>query len=511
MMKKRLLSILLVLCMVLALLPVTARAAETLPDWHFLFAILKSVDADCTNKDGVTTHVKYTMKQEEVDLAREHAKWFEEFMSGVGVMRAHVDVVEINTPVTELAESAYGAYLTADQAAPLLEGKVDLDRYDHVTSIVNFTVQTGAGGMTDLPFENGTGHSSINFVHSSNTSYVQGAYVHEFLHFMEDRSGALGAAYDLHGIIEKFYKKQYSDISGLTDIILNRVKGNAKTGTGVSPMAWQYPPRVLRATRELNIPSGVTSIGYSAFYRYSNLESVVISNGVASIGDYAFNSCGSMKSVTIPASVTSIGYSTFGNTSVKDVYYSGTEAQWKRISIGEYNSGLLKATIHYNNPMPGTSTTPSTPSTPTTPSAPVPTSVVLSPQKLAVNGKNVNCEKYNIDGSNYFKLRDLAQVLNGTSARFEVGYDAAASTVSITTGAAYTPAGGELAVGVDNSNTAQPSSQAILINGVRHGELTVYNIGGSNFFQLRELGNILGFEVGYDVSTNTATVRSARN
>lgn len=136
------------------------------------------------------------------------------------------------------------------------------------------------------------------------------------------------------------------------------------------------------------------------------------------------------------------------------------------------------------------------------------TDAVLSPQKLAVDGSDIECEKYNIGGSNYFKLRDLAQLLNGTGSQFGVGFDAASSTVTITTGAAYEPTGSELATGVDNSATAQPSDQAILIDGVKHDGLTAYNIGGNNFFQLRELGNILGFEVDYDASTNTAIVHS---
>ena len=54
--------------------------------------------------------------------------------------------------------------------------------------------------------------------------------------------------------------------------------------------------------------------------------------------------------------------------------------------------------------------------------------MVLSPQKLSVNGTNVDCGKYNIDGANYFKLRDLAYMLNGTASQFDVGFDAAAST-----------------------------------------------------------------------------------
>ncbi|MCR4770925.1 MAG: hypothetical protein K5855_01310, partial [Oscillospiraceae bacterium] len=43
---------------------------------------------------------------------------------------------------------------------------------------------------------------------------------------------------------------------------------------------------------------------------------------------------------------------------------------------------------------------------------------VLSAQKLTCEGKSIECEKYNIDGSNYFKLRDIAYLLNGTVSQF---------------------------------------------------------------------------------------------
>ena len=54
MLKQKLLSLFLTLAMYLRLLPGAALAAETksLPDWYFLFAIFKSVDADCGGKDG---------------------------------------------------------------------------------------------------------------------------------------------------------------------------------------------------------------------------------------------------------------------------------------------------------------------------------------------------------------------------------------------------------------------------------------------------------------------------
>ena len=135
---------------------------------------------------------------------------------------------------------------------------------------------------------------------------------------------------------------------------------------------------------------------------------------------------------------------------------------------------------------------------------------VLSNQNLKVNGVAVDCEKYNIDGRNYFKLRDLAALLDGTNSQFNVDYDAAKKQMIITTGVPYTTReGNELKLGEDKSATAVPSVQAVVIDGEVCEDLTAYNIGGFNFFQLRELGQALGFYVHYDKATRTALVDEA--
>ena len=97
------------------------------------------------------------------------------------------------------------------------------------------------------------------------------------------------------------------------------------------------------------IPDSVTSIGGGAFANCSSLTSVVIPDGVTSIDEVAFYYCTSLTSIVIPDSVTSIGYGAFYYcNSLQDVYYTGSEAEWKAITIDRVNSDLTNATIHYN-------------------------------------------------------------------------------------------------------------------------------------------------------------------
>jgi len=134
--------------------------------------------------------------------------------------------------------------------------------------------------------------------------------------------------------------------------------------------------------------------------------------------------------------------------------------------------------------------------------------VVLTKQNLTVDGEEKNAEIYNINGSNYFKLRDMAALLTGTDAQFSVTYDEENKTIVIQTGEAYEKQPGDLMPGLDKSSTAVRSAQAITINGEAVGDLTAYNIGGNNFFKLRELGEKLGFGVDYDAETRTMVVTS---
>ncbi|MGM9551822.1 MAG: leucine-rich repeat protein [Clostridia bacterium] len=86
----------------------------------------------------------------------------------------------------------------------------------------------------------------------------------------------------------------------------------------------------------------------------SVIEKVIIRNGVTRIGESAFDgeSYSYLTEVTIPDSVKSIGnYGFYACSFISDVYYEGTEDEWKDISVYSGNTTLKKANIHYNSSM----------------------------------------------------------------------------------------------------------------------------------------------------------------
>ena len=140
---------------------------------------------------------------------------------------------------------------------------------------------------------------------------------------------------------------------------------------------------------------------------------------------------------------------------------------------------------------------------------PAPQKVSASNAKLQVDGKAVSVGAYTINGNTYFKLRDIAAVLNGTDAQFSVAYDNALSSITLTSGEAYAPVGTEGKAAAAPPASAAESTAPLFINGERRFP-TAYLIHGNNYFKLRDLGNIFDFSVGWDSATGTITVNTSK-
>ena len=128
-----------------------------------------------------------------------------------------------------------------------------------------------------------------------------------------------------------------------------------------------------------------------------------------------------------------------------------------------------------------------------------------SAQTITLNGEAVEVESYLINQENYLKLRDFAALLNGTSAQFEINYDAETLEIAIESGKAYTLVGGELVKGEDRSETLKASAQTIKLDGVQKA-LTAFNLADNNYLRLRDLCRVFGVEVEWIEETRTAAL-----
>ena len=133
--------------------------------------------------------------------------------------------------------------------------------------------------------------------------------------------------------------------------------------------------------------------------------------------------------------------------------------------------------------------------------------VTVSPtaSTVVVNGSITAFDAYNINGNNYFKLRDLAYVLNGTAKQFEIVYSRASNSIALTSGTPYTPAGGEMSGKSAGEQSASPTTSKLYLDG-REVKFTAYNICGNNYFKLREIGLALDFGVDWDGARNTIVI-----
>lgn len=139
-------------------------------------------------------------------------------------------------------------------------------------------------------------------------------------------------------------------------------------------------------------------------------------------------------------------------------------------------------------------------------------SEIASPTRstVLVNGKEVAFDAYNINNSNYFKLRDLAYVLSGTGKQFEVAWDGAKNAINMVSRKSYTVAGGEMEMGDGTKKSTRLNTSTIYLDGTPV-YLQAYNINGCNYFKLRDIGTTFDFDVTWDGTRNTILIDTTKS
>lgn len=182
----------------------------------------------------------------------------------------------------------------------------------------------------------------------------------------------------------------------------------------------------------------------------------------------------------------------------------------KRLVAGILTAALLTSAagaVSYDPESAGASASAVTTLSQTVSDPVVAASLTAYPATMTVllDGSQVKPVGYNINGNNYYKLRDIAMILDDTTAQFGVSWDKSTRSMDLTPGDGYDAVGGELGAIPTKNATAQTCTETVLINGSK-ASLTAYNVDGYNYFKLVDLGDALGFDVGYESKSRTVVI-----
>ncbi len=244
---------------------------------------------------------------------------------------------------------------------------------------------------------------------------------------------------------------------------------------------------------DISIPNSVTTIDKSAFYGCNGLTDVVIPDSITKIDDFTFCECYGLKRVTLGNNVAIIGRNAFCYCSNLEsivvppsVMAIGTDAfdGTQAVSYGVAGTAAERAGSFFLPGIPGEL-------------------AYASTQMVNVDGVSVEFQMYalkdlNGNMTNYVKLRDVAHVLNGTPAQFAVNY---AGTISVAKGQPYVDNGSEMKTPYSGDRTYDAYAGGLRVNGSSWSCVALSLVddqgGGYTYYQLRDLGKALGFNVGW--------------
>jgi len=289
-MKKRLLSMILAISMMLTILPVNAITALAAESGKIIQSgnCGNNVTYDLTQNNDDTTNPTYTLT---IKGNGEMADFNESDMEGRApwiAQKEKITAVTIENGVTYV-----GAYA-----------------FDHCKKLTQITIHAQLNSIGKGAFRDCEGLTSIE-IPKTVTSIGASAF-----------SGCKGLSnIEIPETVVSIGGAAFNGCTGLTSIKIPATVTSIK----------EYTFNECSNLKNVEIPQGVVSIGECAFSECGILESIEIPQNVTSIGEYAFFGCKTITSIKIPAKVTSISKGILsGCSNLKDVEILGAVT-----SIGE--------------------------------------------------------------------------------------------------------------------------------------------------------------------------------
>jgi len=245
-----------------------------------------------------------------------------------------ITAVVIEEGVTSIGRTSFHS-ATALTSVTLPEGLKRIDDYAFYgcTALKTVTVpasvtEIGAyafrkSGVDNVEFAIAYGWSSADsafasaMVSSDGAAMLKSFYKTKWVRDVKAEPDVIDPNYVDSGICGNGLKWTLTYIDPVKKTMKLTVSGTGKmTEFGTAGAPWyEYAWDIV----EVEVESGVTSIGRCAFFFLRRLTKVTIADTVTVIGDYAFNTCWSLKEITLPEGVTKIGTDAFKKTGLAEI------------------------------------------------------------------------------------------------------------------------------------------------------------------------------------------------
>ena len=294
-MKKRVLSLLLALMMIVSLVPTAVMAysstdvAYAVTGGNIYFNESTGTITDC---DTSVTEANIPSEINGVavtSIGDDAFAWCDSLTS-----------ITIPDSVTSIGDYAfYGCSSLTEITIPDSVTSIGVCAFYNCSSLTSVVIPKGVSSIGDYAFYGCSSMESINVAEdNSNYSSIDGVLFNKGQTILKKYPSAKDCVtYTVPESVATIESNAFMDCATLASVTI------PDSVTSIGVLAFYN----CSSLASIEIPDGITSIEYGTFYGCSSLESVKIPDGVTSIGDSAFRDCSSLESITIPDSVTSIG------------------------------------------------------------------------------------------------------------------------------------------------------------------------------------------------------------